>query len=207
LTGALSLQSGDNPRIVQLLLNSCKGKRGSEFTQTPPPPIQTSFSSSYEREISNEYTGRDVLGQQEIDFLLQGDFNLDENMINAGSEVLHNHSITISNLSFNTTFKGILMAMDDRATQKFLTTVNFADLTLAMVGLDKASRNTLYKNMSKRTCEDIQSDIELMDQLFASDVFSAQKKVILCILNLASKGNIILERPKLSIEDIKALVK
>ena len=83
-----------------------------------------------------------------------------------------------------------LEVLDDRGMQTLLRDVDTQSLSVALKGSSTTFRNMVYRNMSKRAAELLQSDLEAMGPVRLADVEAAQKQIVEAAKVLADDGKI-----------------
>jgi flagellar motor switch protein FliG len=85
-----------------------------------------------------------------------------------------------------------LLDADDKGIQALVREVTSESLITALKGADEAMQEKIFKNMSKRAAELLQSDLEAMGPVRITDVEEAQKQVVAAARTLADDGKLIL---------------
>ena len=80
--------------------------------------------------------------------------------------------------------------------QTFITELSNDDLVLALKGVDDALKEIFFKNMSKKTAELLQEDIESKGPVKLSDVLDAQKRIVAVAKKLVKEEKIFLTSSK-----------
>lgn len=83
-----------------------------------------------------------------------------------------------------------LEALDDRGMQTLLRDVDTQALVIALKGASTTLKNLIFRNMSKRAAELLQSDLEAKGPVKLSEVEEAQKKIVETARTLADEGKI-----------------
>ena len=83
-----------------------------------------------------------------------------------------------------------LEALDDRGMQALLRDVDTQSLVIALKGASSIFQNMVFRNMSKRAAELLQSDLEAKGPVKLSDVEAAQKQIVEAAKVLADDGKI-----------------
>lgn len=87
-----------------------------------------------------------------------------------------------------------ITTLDDVTIQRVLREVDSQDLVVAIKGSGEEVKNILLSNMSKRTQENILSDMEFLRNVRLRDVEEAQQKIVNIIRQLEESGEIVLAR-------------
>jgi flagellar motor switch protein FliG len=85
-----------------------------------------------------------------------------------------------------------LLDIDDRGIQALVREVTSETLILALKGADEGMQRKIFKNMSKRAAELLQSDLDAKGPVRISDVEAAQKEIVTIARRLADDGSLIL---------------
>lgn len=85
-----------------------------------------------------------------------------------------------------------LMDVDDRGIQALVREITGDTLVLALKGADSAMREKIFRNMSKRASEILESDLEAKGPVKLSEVEEAQKEIVYTARRLADEGSLIL---------------
>lgn len=85
-----------------------------------------------------------------------------------------------------------LLEVDDRGIQALAREVTSDVLVLALKGADADMREKIFRNMSKRAVEILQSDLEAKGPVRLSEVEEAQKEIVTAARRLADEGSLIL---------------
>jgi flagellar motor switch protein FliG len=83
-----------------------------------------------------------------------------------------------------------LEALDDRGMQTLLRDVDSQSLVVALKGASSTLKNLIFRNMSKRAAELLQSDLEAKGPVKLSEVEAAQKEIVQTARALADEGKI-----------------
>jgi flagellar motor switch protein FliG len=83
-----------------------------------------------------------------------------------------------------------LEVLDDRGMQTLLREVDTQTLVLALKGASPAFKNLVFRNMSKRAAELLQSDLEAKGPVKLSDVEAAQKQIVDSAKTLSDDGKL-----------------
>lgn len=83
-----------------------------------------------------------------------------------------------------------LEALDDRGMQALLRDVDTQSLVIALKGASSLFQNMVFRNMSKRAAELLQSDLEAKGPVKLSEVEEAQKQIVDAAKTLADDGKI-----------------
>ena len=84
-------------------------------------------------------------------------------------------------------FEDIVM-LDDISVQAFLKDVDSKDLAVAIKGSTTEVADVVYKNMSQRARESLQTDIEYLHNVRLRDVEEAQQRIVAVIRKLEDEG-------------------
>jgi len=85
-----------------------------------------------------------------------------------------------------------LEELDDRGMQMLLREIDSGVLIIALKGASLAMKNLVFKNMSKRAAELLQSDLEAKGPVKISEVEDAQKEIVAAARKLAEAGTLML---------------
>ena len=85
-----------------------------------------------------------------------------------------------------------LLDADDKGIQALVREITSESLITALKGADEAMQEKIFKNMSKRAAELLQSDLEATGPVRIADVEEAQKQVVAAARKLADDGKLIL---------------
>ncbi|MGD8976414.1 MAG: flagellar motor switch protein FliG [Gammaproteobacteria bacterium] len=85
-----------------------------------------------------------------------------------------------------------LMEVDDRGIQALVREITGDTLVVALKGADTAMRDKIFRNMSKRAAEIMESDLEAKGPVRLSEVEEAQKEIVYTARRLADEGSLIL---------------
>lgn len=85
-----------------------------------------------------------------------------------------------------------LVDVDDRGIQALLREITSDTLTLALKGADKAIKEKILRNMSKRAWEMLREDMEERGPVRLSEVEAARKEILTTVRRLADDGDIVL---------------
>jgi flagellar motor switch protein FliG len=85
-----------------------------------------------------------------------------------------------------------LMEVDDRGIQALVREITGDTLVIALKGADPAMREKIFRNMSKRAAEILESDLEAKGPVRLSEVEEAQKEIVYTARRLADEGSLIL---------------
>lgn len=85
-----------------------------------------------------------------------------------------------------------LMEVDDRGIQALVREITGDTLVVALKGADPSMREKIFRNMSKRAAEILESDLEAKGPVRLSEVEEAQKEIVYTARRLADEGSLIL---------------
>jgi len=85
-----------------------------------------------------------------------------------------------------------LLDVDDRGIQALAREVTSDVLVMALKGADADMRDKIFRNMSKRAVEILESDLEAKGPVRLSEVEEAQKEIVNAARRLADDGSLIL---------------
>lgn len=84
--------------------------------------------------------------------------------------------------------------LDDMSIQRFLREVDEKDLVYALKGANKEVADVIFKNMSSRSAETVQSDLEYTHNVRLRDVEEAQQRIVGVIRLLESEGELVISK-------------
>jgi len=87
-----------------------------------------------------------------------------------------------------------IVLLDDMAIQRFLRDVNSKDLVFALKGANQDVTNIIFRNMSKRMVETVQSDLEFAHNVRLRDVEEAQQRIVGTIRRLEEEGELVISK-------------
>jgi len=87
-----------------------------------------------------------------------------------------------------------IVTLDSSSIQRVLREVSNEDLALALKGASEEVTSTVYANLSKRTAETIQEDIEFMGPVRLKTVEEAQHRIVGVIRRLEDAEEIVIGR-------------
>lgn len=91
------------------------------------------------------------------------------------------------------TFEDVLK-LDDKSLQELLREIATEDLARALKMVDEATREKVYRNMSKRGAEMLKEDIDMMPPTRLSEVEESQRTILDVTKRLESEGKIMILR-------------
>lgn len=86
---------------------------------------------------------------------------------------------------------GEILGLDDRAVQRILREIDFADVAKALKGSNEEVRNKIYRNMSKNAADMLKEEIEFMGPVREKDIYESQAKITTVVLRLEADGEIV----------------
>ena len=87
-----------------------------------------------------------------------------------------------------------IVILDDVAVQLFIREVDTKDLAVALKVANSEVSETIFRNMSTRMQETIQSDMEYLKNLRMSDVEKAQQRIVAVIRRLEEEGTLVINK-------------
>lgn len=87
-----------------------------------------------------------------------------------------------------------IVNLDNREIQAFLRVCDTKDVTVALKGADSEVQKAIFKNMSQRQQETIQTDLQYLHNVRMRDVEEAQRKIIAEIRKLEESGEIVMSK-------------
>ncbi len=85
-----------------------------------------------------------------------------------------------------------IVKLDDRSIQRIIREIDNKDLTIALKGASEEVKLTIFKNMSKRSSQIVQEELDYMGPVRVRDVDEAQQKIVATIRRLEESGEIII---------------
>lgn len=161
LEGALSIQAGDNPRVLEEKLKAML-----------PPDLYLKYSNEQEQEhIEGERIKRDNL----IENLCKG-----ERLWNPGENGYY-----VSKL-----VDYVICDITDKELQRVMRELDNNRLALAMKGMSGEARKHIFGNLSERMAKMIAEDMTYMGPVRIVDILEAAQKVLTVIIRLIDSGDI-----------------
>jgi len=87
-----------------------------------------------------------------------------------------------------------IVILDDVSVQLFIREVDTKDLAIALKVANREVSDTIFRNMSTRMQETIQSDMEYLKNIRMSDVNKAQQRIVSVIRKLEEEGQIVISK-------------
>ncbi|MGL5978951.1 MAG: flagellar motor switch protein FliG [Erysipelotrichaceae bacterium] len=87
-----------------------------------------------------------------------------------------------------------IVLLDDIAVQQFIRDVDSRDLAVALKATNNEVSSVIFRNMSGRMQETIQSDMELMSNVRMRDVEEAQQRIVNVIRKLEEEGTLVISK-------------
>lgn len=171
LEGILSIQAGDNPRIVDAKLQAAYGELDTDY--------EADFRCSCENYSSSD---DNMLSKEEIDQLLQGNFGLD-----------NKHSTNPKSKFTVEDFSVIFQRVSNRGVQRILRECDSKDLSLALKNADDELLQVFERNMSGRSWTMLSEAMRFMGPVRLVDVKEARSKLMSIVNGLVEAGEIILD--------------
>lgn len=166
LYGVLSIQSGENPRVLE-----------DRMVSLLPTDIEEQYyaDDKYPFTCNRKNGWREPFNQSKMESLYLGELGVDE-------ESIYYFPIKITDYA--------ICLLSDFEMQRVLKEVENADLSIAMKVLSGAARKKILTNMSSRLVEIIVEDMEFMGPVRFSDVNHCCEKIFSVIIKLIENGEI-----------------
>lgn len=87
-----------------------------------------------------------------------------------------------------------IVTLDDVSIQLFIREVDSKDLAISLKVANREVSDAIFRNMSTRMQETIQSDMEYLKNLRMSDVNKAQQRIVAAIRKLEEEGQIVISK-------------
>jgi len=173
LEAVLSIQAGENPRIIAFKLNSY-----TDLTLTDDQII-----SKFDDIMKDE---KGALSENEIDAILSGN-----NCINASvtEENQNKNSLKPELIDFN-----ILGVMEDGSIQRILREVDSIMLAKALKAANRDTYKAVLRNMSRRAAKMVIDNMTYLGPVRLTDVEEAQNNIVKIIRHLEDTGEIVIAR-------------
>ena len=171
IEGLLSIQSGDNPRIVLTKLST--SLNDDEYSLVHEELHKTVLDDSWYDEIVERHK---------------------ENNDDDDSK----ESIDISDDKYwcNDCFSfEIIVLLANRDVQKILCEIDTFLLAKALNGAGEDVQHKIYANMSKRAAILLRQDVEYMGGTYAEEMQSSQDSIVVIMQKLEEKGELVIPRP------------
>lgn len=162
--GGLSIQAGENPRIIEEKLLSLVPEEVAEMyrqKQNEPCENKQEQEIGLNLDILEEYYSGGIAAVP-------------------GDE--HYFQIKVADYA--------IKSLDDRGIQRVLRDVDNRDLSLAMKGLSGEVRHRIFDNLSRRLAVMIAEDMEFMGPVRMRDVASAIMKIFSAVIKLINFGEV-----------------
>jgi hypothetical protein len=171
--GALSIQAGANPRVLEQQLLSIM-----------PESVCAAYEKKREEEEKAEEEAGKAAGEHKnvVDMSLVEKYSTGESPIKFGEDAY-----------FITRIMDYLFreGMEDRVVQRVLRDIDNSDLTLIMKALSGEARGHIFNNLSQRLAVMIAQDIEYMGRVPLNEITEAEYKVLRVIVKLYARGEIV----------------
>lgn len=175
LVGSLSIQQGENPRVIEAKLLS--------FLTNP---MQDAYHNAIEEEERKERESRAQNGKSIEELEAE---EIIEKMCSVDVELP-----AVDEWWFAVRLLGsVLTDLDDRAIQRILRDVENQDLSVAMKALSGNARRRIFSNLSPRLAVMIAEDMEYMGPVRFIDAAEACQKILFVIQKLVDNGLIAVE--------------
>ena len=161
LEGALSIQAGENPRVVEEKLKSML-----------PPELYLQYSKQQEEEYVEEEKRKE---EHLIENLCKG-----ERLWNSGESGYY-----VSKL-----VDYLICDVTDKELQRIMREVDNFVLTLAMKGMSGEARKHIFSNLSERLAKLIAKDMMNMGPVRVVDIIEASQKILNIVIRLIDRGEI-----------------
>lgn len=161
LEGALSIQAGENPRVVEEKLKSML-----------PPDMYLQYSKQQEEECVEEEKRKD---EHMIENLCKG-----ERLWNTGESGYY-----VSKL-----VDYLICDVTDKELQRIMREVDNFVLMLAMKGMSGEARKHIFSNVSERLAKLIAENMTNMGPVRVVDIIEASQKLLNIVIRLIDRGEI-----------------
>ncbi|PCJ20758.1 MAG: hypothetical protein COB02_00175 [Candidatus Cloacimonadota bacterium] len=179
LEGVLSIQEGDNPRIVEVKLNAMIYNNGST--------IKYDYCSSKMEKVAPSLLDDDMLSQKEIDGLLQGNFGLD------GEKNSNNiKNIIVPYVNVRNEFCKIMASLTNMAIQRLMKEITYKDLYIALTSENDETQILFLENMSQNSKEVLLYDISTNYSIEKEYVEEAQINILNALYGLIEACEIVM---------------
>jgi hypothetical protein len=171
IEGVLSIQSGDNPRIVADKLSVFLGK-------------DVDLWNKYWNKQSQKHENESMITDE---VSAEAGLHTEETMPPADRAGEIPVSTIVGNLKFDQ-----LADFNDGHIQKILRETDTQDLARALKGCSGKVGNKIFKNMSQRAAVLLKEDVDYMGPVRVDDVVHSQEKILNVALKLATAGEILI---------------
>ena len=168
LLGALLVQQGKNPRVIEEYLLSILPDRVSEEYRRREETAYVAEEEAYRK------------NQEELDMSVVEKYYKGEMSLRYGEDGYFLYRV----LEF------VFQNLDDRQVQRLLREVDNADLEVMMFGLSGESRYALFRNLSKRLAIMVAEDMDYCKEALTKDIENAGYKVLDILIRLMNCGEI-----------------
>lgn len=163
LSGSLSIQAGENPRVIEeKLLTLVPKEVVNLYKKKQEEDINIEPITEHDSSILEKYYKGDIAVEPGDEFYFQ---------------------IKIIDYA--------LCSLDDRSTQRLLRDVDNSDLALALNGLSGAARKHIFSNLSLRLAIMMAEDMELIRNVELCDVADASLKIFNMLIHLIRSAEIV----------------
>lgn len=85
----------------------------------------------------------------------------------------------------------IINKLNDKSVQRVLNETSGTDLTRALIGADEATREKIFRNISKRAAVMLNEDMKTLREIKENEIKTSQNKMLEIIKHLAETGELI----------------
>ena len=208
----LAIVQNEHPQTIALILSYARSDQASAILSELPkdtrievveriakmdsasPDVVRSIEATLERKFANLVTSEsmDVGGVNYIaDVLNSVDRSTEKQIFDELAQRDPRLADEIRQKMF--VFEDIIM-LDDMSVQAFLKDVDPKDLSVAIKGSTSEVADTIYRNMSQRARESLQTDVEYLNNVRMRDVEESQQRIVAVIRRLEDEGVLVISK-------------
>lgn len=208
----LAVLSNEHPQTIAIVLSYTNPSISPQIVSELPQNIQADvvrriaqldrphpdYLKVVERTLSNKLSLMVTVDYQEI-----GGINYVANIMNkverniekhVFDELKNVHPELVNEIRKQMFVFEDIVTLDDVSIQLFIREVDTKDLAISLKVANREVSDAIFRNMSTRMQETIQSDMEYLKNLRMSDVNKAQQRIVAAIRKLEEEGQIIISK-------------
>ncbi len=209
----MMMMQNEHPQTIALILSYARSEQASQIVSELPPEIQIEVikriatldranpemisivEASLEKKFSSIISMTDLMELGGVNYVADIMNNVDRGTEKHIFEVLDDSDPDLSEEIRKRMFVfEDIVFMDNISIQRFLRDVDTKDLAVALKAANEDVKNIIFTNISQRSRETLETDIQYLHNVRMRDVEEAQQKIVSVIRKLEEANEIVISK-------------
>lgn len=208
----MMMLQNEHPQTIALILSYCRADQASQIIAELPKELQIDVIERIAKldRAAPEYIHlvektleRKFSSVVSVDFMEMGGVSYVADIMNhvdRSTEKFIFDELSSSDPELSDEIRKLMFVFEDITTldniaiQRFIRETDSKDLAVALKAANEEVKDTIFKNMSQRMQENIQSDMQYLHNVRLRDVEEAQQRIVSTIRQLEEAGEIVVSK-------------